>query len=227
MKDNYITPCYEQLVGAAYSLLQAEKFEFGHNTVYEPGGLADVVCGSIGARIPQHPHWDTWVSGFYFNCALHRIAWATDRLLAIFSTLPQTSGRSLLRNRLADIEEIKQLAAVRISDLRSIDPGLLLSAVSATLSSLDNQGIPLVPVSGRNFLSVIRWRVNIQKHAIEGLAYLDEFRKDQSKPAGWWGSLTDRERLSWAAYAFNTVSQLYEEIHRLVFEQHVLFLPED
>lgn len=82
---------FEQLVGAAYALLAAERHGFSRHDERKYQFHAHV-RENVAAWVAEEPFrpsdqsaFDDWVSGFYFNSALQRLVGAGEQMVAAFS----------------------------------------------------------------------------------------------------------------------------------------------
>ena len=92
---------FDQLAGAAYALLAAEQHGYSHRDQrryqFQPHIRQQVASWIAGYSFPQHvsdheAH-DEMVSGFYFNSAVQRLVWTSERLITLFAALPCPCGR--------------------------------------------------------------------------------------------------------------------------------------
>ena len=81
---------FEQIVGAAYALLAAERHGFSRHDERKYQFHAHV-RENVAAWVAEEPFrpsdqsaFDDWVSGFYFNSALQRLVGAGEQLVAAF-----------------------------------------------------------------------------------------------------------------------------------------------
>ncbi len=99
--EKHLCPCYEQLIGAAYGLISAGDYGILNRSLsdyHERVRPQLVPIMTAADRLPiaaKNKTWATWVSGFYFNTAIQRIIWATDRLVTIFAALPLSFNSDL------------------------------------------------------------------------------------------------------------------------------------
>lgn len=201
-QERFLSPCYEQLRGAFYALDQADQNEFDSRPSLDVTKLDE-------SQADQK----AWLAGFYFNSAVHRIAWATDRLLELFCYLPRESGQSLeLYEWQTSIGELRKVAGARLKEQAFSG----CKGVKAALACLQPVDLWVNPVQPSNYLSVIRERVNVQKHAYEGFPYV-------ARPAanpGTWEHLPDgdREKMKWIRLAAALLADVYHDLHKLYFD---------
>lgn len=113
-QERFLSPCYEQLRAAFHALDEADKNEFSSGRVPDVTKLDD----SPSDR-------KAWLVGFFFNSAVHRIAWATDRLLELFCYLPDQDQQDLqLSQSQTGIGTLRTKAKARLKEgMRSCQNG--------------------------------------------------------------------------------------------------------
>lgn len=77
---------YEQLAGAAYALLEAERHGFSrrdqHRHDYHTHIRENVTAWIAEAPFRQNPtEFEDWLGGFYFNCAMQRLVATAEHLV--------------------------------------------------------------------------------------------------------------------------------------------------
>ena len=205
---NYLAPCYEQLIGASYSLYRAEQ-NFVTDKDYDPKGLSDSLSKIATGRSFDETNWKKWLWGFYFNAGLHRIVWANDRLLLNFVNFPPTNGEP---NRILGFNEVKQEARKQLSSLHQRLDGI--EKALDCLTPVKQEDFAYTEVAENNLLTIIRLRVNVQKHAQRGLTWPDSFIGEGERPVkGWWGGLRQDELFEWTIKALKIVTNLYKDVH--------------
>jgi hypothetical protein len=90
---------FEQLVGAAYALLAAERHGFSRHDERKYQFHAHV-RENVAAWVAEEPFrpsdqsaFDDWVSGFYFNSALQRLVGAGEQLVTVFAAQECPCGK--------------------------------------------------------------------------------------------------------------------------------------
>ncbi len=224
--EKHLCPCYEQLVGIAYSLWVADEYgiqkrnlENYHNKVRLQ--LPKLFSSSVQVPFSQIPQeWATWVSGFYFNAALQRLTWVGDRLLTIFASLPMNCClHSPLpsRKKLRDIEMIIGFVKNRFNHLEGHykDNWHLLGLNSYLLLVDINFNPKRDKIADSNYIRAIRWDVNNRKHSVGGF--------DRSSAgrvvSGHWSSLGQDIQFTYAIRAFQAICELYRDLHECYFER--------
>lgn len=206
-QERFLSPCYEQLRAAFYALDEADKNEFSSRR------LADVT------KLDDSPSdQKAWLAGFFFNSAVHRIAWATDRLLELFCYLPDRDHQDLeLLQSQTGIRTLCTKAKARLKEPTfngCVHVGTVIAALSRANLWRD-------PVNLSNYLSIIRERGNVQKHAFEGFPYIVR----TTATAGTWDHLSDREKMEWVRKAADVLAKMYHDLYRLYFDVPRVFYP--
>lgn len=90
---------FEQLVGAAFSLIESENRGFSrrkYSAVYHPAVQRKIVSLlaelEAGVESTQRDALDNWLSRYYFNSGIQRVTFAAERLIATFAALPCKCG---------------------------------------------------------------------------------------------------------------------------------------
>lgn len=99
--DSAWAAVFDQLTGAAYALLAAERHGYSHRDQrrfqFQPHVREQIASWIAGYTFPQHisDHEanDELVCGFYFNSAVQRLVWTSERLISLFAALPCPCGR--------------------------------------------------------------------------------------------------------------------------------------
>ncbi len=99
--DSVWAAAFDQLTGAAYALLSAERHGFSHRDQrrfqFQPHIRQQIASWIAGYSFPQHVSdheaSDELISGFYFNSAVQRLVWTSERLITLFAALPCPCGR--------------------------------------------------------------------------------------------------------------------------------------
>lgn len=212
-QECFLSPCYEQLRGCYYGISKAETNGFGS------GNRPDVT------KLDHSPPDDqNWRAGFYFNSTLHRIAWANDRLLLLFAYLPDAPDKVIdlrkNKNKKQNPTALKTVVCTVRQRLK-VAPLYGCCKVQAVLSGLSHAKVYDYTVLDTNYLSIIRDRVNVQKHAIEGFPYSGR----ATAPTGSWEVLSDACKLAWVRKGIGVLTDAYNELHDLYFERSVLHVP--
>lgn len=221
----YLSSVYENLIGAGYGLLKAERENFrkrtpkGYNTVRLENELSKF-CSSKrdGVKIAsfRSQDWNTWLPGFYFGSGIHRIVWVSERLLAILYDFTDSTARTVSKKGNKKIKNFvsngeKWLSAYKSSRGRDL-PGL-----RCALASYMKLGQRDVGMQDETLLTVLHGWVNVQKHAAKGYVLTSESlqasEKTSSREPKPWRNLQADEKMDWAIKALRIVSGMYKDIH--------------
>lgn len=150
---------FEQLVGAGYALLTAERHGIWtrsrrsyHERIRQP----------LVPRLLQHLATggddevvQAWIAGFYFNAAKQRLVWADERLLRAFGAVPCAacaSGPWCNGGEIAKIVEAVKRGVEHTEEQHQ----RRLSSMSALVAAHDAEGP----------LRLLRASVNLRKHSV-------------------------------------------------------------
>jgi hypothetical protein len=168
---------FEQLVGAAFSLIESEKRGFSrreYSPVYHPMVQRKIVSllGELeaGKNTTQEDALDNWLSRYYFNSGIQRVNFAAERLVATFAALPCKCGTrppeiTISNHRPPNFQQRLNGAQSRLAHVTTVDTTPLpkLKAVLDQLGSRYDRNHPFDPSKG---LAMIRRDVNSRKHSV-------------------------------------------------------------
>ena len=168
---------FEQLVGAAFSLIESEKRGFSrkrYNPLYHPMVQRKIVSLleelEAGQESTEQSALDSWLSRYYFNSSIQRMTFAAERLVATFPALPcKCSTRSpeivARNNRAPKFQERLNGAHARLAHVEAEYSGQLskMKVMLSQLSAPYNRNDPFDPSKG---LAMIRRDVNSRKHSV-------------------------------------------------------------
>lgn len=218
-KEGALSPCQQLLVGARYALIRAEQLHYPESgDEYDPFKLAKET-EAFGIEGTAGGDSQAWMAGFYFNAGLQRIAWVAERVLAVFTFLPEKKTvieeyprlRGLCRT--PRIRKLRVEAEQRLESLRkrkvAIEP-----IRKAFEPILQDSKVDLVkdPVLENNCLQVIRQRVNSQKHAGLGLTHYELNPKATTPVENSWLALRYRQRFDFAGVAYRRTCDMYSRV---------------
>lgn len=165
---------FEQMVGAAFSLIESEKRGYSlrqYSPVYHPVVQCKIVSLltelEAGRESTQKEALDDWLSRYYFNSGIQRVNFAAERLIATFAALPCVCGgrppeipsgtRSKFRDRLNG-------AKARIAHVETEYSGSFakLKEVFTQLGTRYERSDAFDPAKG---LAMLRQDVNSRKHS--------------------------------------------------------------
>lgn len=223
--EQHLCPCFEQIVGAAYGVIVAERYGIRTRSLKNYHDDVRLRLPSLLASEQVPPPATTgplatWASGFYFNNALQRIVWSGDRLLVAFARLP-ASCCPAAPQVVADNSDIGLSALLKDAKARLDHEHLSgSSGVRAYYELLDVRSFNPEEddVTDKNYLRALRYDVNEAKHSIGGFR-----RKSAGKGTrGPWASLEQDKQFYYVATAFLAVGNLYREMHRVYFVDKLL-----
>jgi len=243
-RGRFLTACYENLIGAGYAVLMTAREGYHRRNDGSPdvAGLSDCLASmakgsSISTRCVRN--WNQWLNGFYFNSATHRTVWVCERLFAIFAWLPESAPFTVPPAKTGPFLQLLEDADDRLQDFTARLGFSKLDGIVAAIRSFDAyRDLPLglkvrdlrdIAVSRTNILLVLYLRVNVQKHAILGLADANQFAKARSQRSaepGWWEdvTVTAEDRWNFLFGAFEMVAEAYRDVWKLV-DRKLLLLP--
>jgi hypothetical protein len=226
-KENNVTPCYESLIGAGYALFKAEETNYSESSLedYNVSGFEGCLRLLAKGGTPGDKNWCIWECGFYFLSALHRIVWVHERLIGIFACLPLSEDSqaqlSEIIGRKIGFNVLVKMAQKRIKKLEAFADKYALdgikNAIQAYMTGSNEE------ISNSNCLYALRKRGNLQKHAIKGLTFLgpESSVSEDNSLAFKWELLSRDKKLGFALTAFDSVSSLYRDVHRLYFDDKI------
>jgi hypothetical protein len=188
---------FEQVVGAAFSLLESEKRGFSrrkHNPMYHPMVQRKIVSLlqelESGKNSTQQQALDDWLSRYYFNSGIQRVNFAAERLIATFAALPCNCGtrepeNTINNNRPPNFQQRLTGARARLAHVETeySTPLTMLKAVLVQLGSRYNRNHPFDPSKG---LAMIRQDVNSRKHSVyKRSEVLDSLPRPDSGTVTW------------------------------------------
>lgn len=188
---------FEQLVGAAFSLLESEKRGFSrrkYNPMYHPMVQCKIVSLLLeletADKNTQEDAPDDWLSRYYFNSGIQRVSFAAERLIATFAALPCRCGArppeiTLDNHRPPNFQQRLKGAHVRLAHVETEYPTPLtrVKAVLDQLASRYDRNLPFDPSKG---LAMIRRDVNSRKHSVyKRLETLDALPRPASGIVTW------------------------------------------
>lgn len=99
--DSAWIPVFEQLAGAGYALLEAERHGYTrrdqrkhqYHTHVRENVAAWIVDSPFRQDAAERALFEDWLAGFYFNSAMHRLVASADRLLEAVAELDCGCGR--------------------------------------------------------------------------------------------------------------------------------------
>jgi len=214
--------CYEQLVGAAYGITTAGDYGILNRSLtdYHNSVRLKLVPIMVAAdRLPitdKNKTWETWVSGFYFNTAMQRIIWATDRLLTISAGLPLSFDSDLPTVKKENphfFRDVVPTVRKRANHLQFRKEGRKLDGLVVFLDLIEVEfDAHKHPITEQNYIRAIRWDVNQRKHALGGF-----HRRSAGAEGTTWPTIGQDKQVYFAIKAFCVSINLYRSVSSLYF----------
>jgi hypothetical protein len=213
---------YEQLHGAGFALLAATRHGVHRRDLsnYHVRVRTRVVQTILEhdelGKVTDEFVFDNAIAGFYFNAAIQRIVWVSERLIKTFISVPCLCGRGPVKNagpkRFGDL--LKD-AKSRLDHLLADD-----KRTFPELSALLNQFAEKQPrkrespYDPEKALAMLRYDVNNRKHAVYGTLASDR------KSAGggcnvtpsYWSDAPQDCQMHLACNSFDLVRRPYDEL---------------
>lgn len=214
---------FEQLVGAAFSLIESEKRGFSrreYNPLYHPNVQCKIVSVleklEAGQGITQQNVLDTWLSRYYYNSGIQRVNFAAERLIATFAALPCTCGNRppeivARNNRAPKFQERFNGAQLRLAHVEP-EYGRQLAKLKLVLSQLGtpyNRNDPFDPSKG---LAMIRRDVNSRKHSVYKRAEVLDSLPQPASGAHTWSDAGRNAQMNTAVDSLELVIGAYNEL---------------
>lgn len=212
---------YEQLHGAGFALLAATRhgvhrrdlsnYHFRVRTRVVQTILEHDMLGKVTDEFV----FDNAIAGFYFNAAIQRIVWASERLIKTFISVPCICGRKREQNADARIfPKLLKDAKLRRDHLISEDKRTF-PELSALLNQFpDKEHKRESPYDPQKALAMLRYDVNNRKHAVYGALARD--RKSATGGCnvipGYWSDAPQDCQMHLACNSFDGVCRAYNEL---------------
>jgi len=211
---------HEQLHGAGFALLAASRLGVHRRNLSDYHAL---VRTRIVQAILEHDElgkvtdtsvFDNAIAGFYFNAAIQRIVWASERLIKTFVGIPCPCGRDPEKNAASrNFGMLLGDAKIRLGHLIS-DDKKTFPALSALLNQFPaREHKRESPYDPKNALAMLRYDVNNRKHAVYG-AYARDRKSAGScdvQPLYWSDAPQDCQ-MHLACSSFVVVCRAYDEL---------------
>jgi hypothetical protein len=205
-------------MGAAYALLAAERHGYsrrdGRKYEYHThvrGNIAAIVAEhAFTPSASEHPLFDDWVSGFYFNAAEQRIVWAADCLLTTFAAIDCPCGRpgELRGHGRHSFAEVWKAASLRLEHVGTEHQrDLTYVAVLLRQSAVERHRACEMAFTPDTVLSMLRDHLE-HKHGYT----LDGHRKTAARPRLIWSTAAPGVQLEFACAAFSLLCHSYDEM---------------
>jgi hypothetical protein len=167
---------FEQLVGAAFSLIESEKMGFStgkYNPLYHPQVQCKIVSllgeFEAGKQMAERGTLNHWLSRYYFNSGIQRVTFAAERLIATFAALPCKCGGApeivISNDRAPKFQERFDGAQARLAHVETEYP-LRLTNMKAVLGQLAIPYHRNHAFDASKGLAMMRRDVNNRKHSV-------------------------------------------------------------
>ena len=214
---------FEQLVGAAFSLIESEKRGFSrrkYDPLYHPNVQSKIVPLleklEAGQGTMQQNVLDTWLSRYYFNSGIQRVNFAAERLIATFAALPCQCGNRppeivARNNRAPKFQERFNGAQLRLAHVEP-EYGRQLLKMKHVLNQLGtpyNRNDPFDPSKG---LAMIRRDVNSRKHSVYKRAEVLDSLPRPAAGTHSWSDAGSKAQMETAVVSLDLVVGAYGEM---------------
>lgn len=216
--DSAWTAVFDQLTGAAYALLAAERHGYSHRDQrrfqFQPHVREQIASWIAGHTFPQHvtDHEanDELVCGFYFNSAIQRLVWTSERLVAQFASLPCGCGRKpevLPEGPKPSFHELWKGASTRLDHVSFEHRRDLLQFGLVVLQMAPERHQREVDFNPEMVLSMLRFAVKHRKATLHCFE-----RRQESYERLTWSSASAELRMKSAGDAFVLLCRAYNEL---------------
>ncbi len=211
---------YEQLHGAGFALLAATRHGVHRRDLsnYHVRVRTRIVQAILEhdelGKVTDTSIFDNAIAGFYFNAAIQRIVWASERLIKTFVGIPCPCGRAPEKNAASrNFGMLLRDAKIRLGHLIS-DDKKTFPALSAVLNQFPAREHKRESrYNPKNALAMLRYDVNNRKHAVYG-----PYARDR-KSAGdcdvqplYWSDAPQDCQMHLACSSFVVVCRAYDEL---------------
>jgi len=214
---------FEQLVGAAFSLIESEKRGFSrrkYNPMYHPMVQCKIVSLlgelEVGQENPQKGALDSWLSRYYFNSGIQRVNFAAERLMATFAALECKCGRrpaevTITNHRPPNFPQRLIGANNRLTHVETeyTVPLTNLKALLGQLGTRYSRNDPFDPSKG---LAMIRRDVNSRKHSVYKRAEVLDSLPHSASGARTWSDAGCLAQMETAVDCFELATGAYTEL---------------
>jgi len=214
---------FEQLVGAAFSLIESEKRGFSgrkYNPLYHPMVQRKIVSLleelEAGQQIKQQGALDNWLSRYYFNSGIQRVNFAAERLIATFAALPCKCGTrppeiAINNHKPPNFQQRLAGAQTRLGHVKTeyATPLTNLRTVIDQFGSRYDRNNPFDPSKG---LAMIRRDVNSRKHSVYKRAEVLDSLPSPASGTHTWSDAGCKAQMEIAVNSLEFVAVAYSEL---------------
>lgn len=214
---------YEQLHGAGYSLLRAKRHGIyardicNYHARVRTKIVALILQHDATGQVEDSSALDNALGGFYFNAAIQRVVWASERLIKSFVGIPCACGRPPEAHANSRrFGKLLQDAKVRVEHIKSEDKNGIASTAAMLDEFPEEEYKRETQFDPRFALAMLRYDVNNRKHAIFSPLTRDRrsARRNYSVDAKSWSSASQNDQMQLACRAFQKVCLAYNEMRR-------------
>jgi len=212
---------FEQLHGAGYSLLAAARYGISSRDIcnYHERVRKKIVSLILEQHATGQTQ-DNWalhnaLAGFYFNAAIQRVVWASERLIKTFITITCTCGRPAERHSSSKrFDKLLKDAKERIEHLRVEDKNEMPQTAAMLSQFPDEEYKRETKLDPKFTLAMLRYDVNNRKHAIFSALVRDRrsARGHDLAGATAWSTTPQNLQMQLASRAFEQVCVTYNEM---------------
>lgn len=212
---------FEQLQGAGYSLLAAiRRGIYTRDLSDYHARVRKVIITSIleqdtTGRVRNKSAMDNALAGFYFNCAIQRIVWASERLAKTIIGIPCGCGRPPHRHaKEENFGKLRKAARDRTEHLRTQD-NIEMPQTREMLRQFGEKRYRRdMPFDRNSVLGMLRYDVNNRKHPVFGPSARDRRSagKAHSAEPKTWSTAPQDLQMQFACEAFSLVVRAYNEL---------------
>jgi hypothetical protein len=208
---------YEQLHGARFSLLGAKRHGIyardicDYHVRVRTKIVALILQHDATGQVEDKSALDNALAGFYFNAAIQRVVWPSERLIKTFVGIPCACGRPPEAHANSRrFGKLFQDAKVRIEHIKSEDK----NEMARTAAMLDHFPQRETQFDPRFALAMLRYDVNNRRHAIFSPLARDRrsVRRNYSVRLTSWSSAPQNDQMQLACRAFEKVCLAYNEM---------------
>ena len=214
---------FEQLVGAAFSLIESEKRKFSsrkYDSLYHPKVQCKIVSAleefETGQQVEKQNALDSWLSGYYFNSGIQRINFAAERLIATFAALPCKCGTrppeiSINNHKPPNFQQRLGGAQTRLAHVKTEYPSRLinLEIIIGQFGSRYDRNHPFDSLKG---LAMIRQHVNSRKHSVYRRAEVLDSLPRPASGTHTWSDAGCNEQMKTAVGSLELMTGAYSEV---------------
>lgn len=216
--DSAWASLFDQLTGAAYALMAAERHGYSHRDQrrfqFQPHVREQIASWIAGHTFPQHisdheAH-DELVCGFYFNSAVQRLVWTSERLVTLFASLSCRCGRKpevLPEGPKPSFHELWKGATKRLDHVSFEHRRDLLQFGLVVLQMAPERHLREIDFNPEMVLAMLRFAV---KHRKPTLHYFEQRQDTHERPT--WSSATAELKVKSACDAFVLLCRAYNEL---------------